>query len=180
LHRRAVESGVEERVVGIQGDTADLLDHVEPGSADMVLCHGVLEVVDDPGQALDAVADVLADDGRLSVVVAGRLAAVLGRALAGHLVAARSMVDASVGGWNLRVDGPRRYTREEILDLLEGHGFTADAVHGIRVLADLVPSAVVDTEPGASTALVELERAVSQIPELAAVASQLMVVARHR
>jgi SAM-dependent methyltransferase len=180
LHRRAVESGVEERVVGIQGDTADLLDHVEPGSADMVLCHGVLEVVDDPGQALDAVADVLADDGRLSVVVAGRLAAVLGRALAGHLVAARSMVDASVGGWNLRVDGPRRYTREEILDLLEGHGFTADAVHGIRVLADLVPSAVVDTEPGASAALVELERAVSQIPELAAVASQLMVVARHR
>jgi hypothetical protein len=43
-----------------------------------------------------------------------------------------------------------------------------------------VPSTVVDTEPGAQAALIELERAVSQIPELAAVASQLMVVARHR
>ena len=179
LHRRAAESGVEGRVVGIQGDTTDLLDHVGRASADLVLCHGVLEVVDDPGQALDAVADVLREDGLLSVVVAGRLAAVLGRALAGHLGAARSMVGASSAAWDLRADGPRRYTWEEILALLDAHGFTADTVHGIRVLADLVPSTVVDTEPGAQAALVELERAVSQIPELAAVASQLMVVARH-
>jgi hypothetical protein len=85
----------------------------------------------------------------------------------------------SSAAWDLRADGPRRYTREEVLALLDGHGFTADTVHGIRVLADLVPSTVVDTEPGAQAALVELERAVSQIPELAAVASQLMVVARH-
>jgi SAM-dependent methyltransferase len=180
LHRRAAESGVEERVVGIQGDTTDLLDHVERDSADLVLCHGVLEVVDDPGQALDAVGEVVSRDGLLSVVVAGRLAAVLGRALAGHLSAARSMVAASGAEWDLRADGPRRYTRDEILALLDAHGFTADAVHGIRVLSDLVPSAVVDTEPGAQAALVELERAVSQIPELAAVASQLMVVARPR
>lgn len=180
LHRRAAESGVEERVVGIQGDTTDLLDHVERDSADLVLCHGVLEVVDDPGQALDAVGEVVSRDGLLSVVVAGRLAAVLGRALAGHLSAARSMVAASGAEWDLRADGPRRYTREEILALLDAHGFTVDAVHGIRVLSDLVPSAVVDTEPGAQAALVELERAVSQIPELAAVASQLMVVARPR
>jgi len=180
LHRRAAESGVEERIVPVQGDTSDLFEHVERGSADMVLCHGVLEVVDDPDQALDAAAGVLHDDGLLSVVVAGRFAAVLGRALAGHLAAARSMAGASSGAWDLRADGHRRYTREEILDLLERHGFSVETVRGVRVVTDLVPSAVVDTEPGAHAALVDLERVVSQIPELAAVASQLMVVARRR
>jgi S-adenosylmethionine-dependent methyltransferase len=180
LHRRAAELAVEERVVGVQGDTSDLLDHVERGGADVVLCHGVLEVVDDPDQALDAVAEVLHPDGVLSVVVAGRLAAVLGRALAGHLAAASTMLASSAGQWDLRADGPRRYTREEILDLLGTHGFAADSVHGLRVLADLVPSAVVDTETGAQGALIELERVAAGVPELAAVASRLMVVARHR
>ena len=180
LHRRATESGVEQRVVAVLGDTTDLLDHVDRASVDLVLCHGVLEVVDDPAQALDAAAEILRSDGLLSVVVAGRLAAVLGRALAGHLGAARSMVAASGADWDLRADGPRRYTREEILALVDAHGFTVETVRGIRIFTDLVPSAVVDTEPGAQAALVELERAASLVPELAAVASQLMVVARHR
>ena len=34
-------------VRAVQGDAAGLLDVVEPGSADLVLCHGVLEHVDD-------------------------------------------------------------------------------------------------------------------------------------
>jgi len=184
MHRRAEENGVADRVLGVQGDTTDLGEHVAPGSVDVVLCHGVLEVVEDPGQALDAIGDALRSDGVLSVVVAGRYAAVLARALAGHLVAARSLLevptgDVSTSEGQVRTRGPRRFTREEILDLLAEHGFTAEVVHGLRVFADLVPSSVVDTEPGAQTALVELERAVAQVPELAAVAGQLMVVSRR-
>lgn len=178
MHRRADENNVADRVVGVQGDTIDLGDHVAPGSVDVMLCHGVLEVVDDPGQALEAIGDALRSDGVLSVVVAGRYAAVLGRALAGHLAAARTLLEAPTGDAQAR--SPRRYTRGEILDLLATHGFTAESVHGLRVFADLVPSSVVDTEPGAQTALVELERAVAQIPELTAVAGQLMVVSRRR
>ena len=49
LHRRAVDSGPAAAVHGILGDAADLLDHVEPASYDLVICHGVLEHVDDPG-----------------------------------------------------------------------------------------------------------------------------------
>ncbi|MGZ5367204.1 MAG: class I SAM-dependent methyltransferase, partial [Aeromicrobium sp.] len=41
LHRRSVEEGVTEAVAGIQGDTADLTEHVDGGSVDLVLCHGV-------------------------------------------------------------------------------------------------------------------------------------------
>src|SRR3954470_11176744 len=56
LARRAEESGVADRVTGLQGDLAGLpgLLHDSGGSADVVLCHGVLEIVDDPTAALGA------------------------------------------------------------------------------------------------------------------------------
>ncbi|MFJ2114202.1 class I SAM-dependent methyltransferase, partial [Streptomyces sp. NPDC087850] len=48
LERRAAEAGVAERVRGVQGDIHGLFDVVERDGFDAVLCHGVLEYVDDP------------------------------------------------------------------------------------------------------------------------------------
>ncbi|MCZ9336940.1 class I SAM-dependent methyltransferase, partial [Streptomyces sp. TRM76130] len=48
LERRAAEAGVADRVRGVQGDAHGLFDVVERGGYDVVLCHGVLEYVDDP------------------------------------------------------------------------------------------------------------------------------------
>src|SRR3546814_5023739 len=52
LGGRAQELDVADRVVGQQGDLSTLLDVAGPGSADVVLCHGVLEIVDDPAAAM--------------------------------------------------------------------------------------------------------------------------------
>lgn len=49
------------------------------------------------------------------------------------------------------------------------------AVHGVRVFADLVPSRLVDGEPGAAEALVALEKAAAAHPVLRDVATQLHV-----
>ena len=190
LQRRADDDGVAGRVHGVQGDAADLLDHVEPGGADLVLCHGVLEVVDEPDQALASIYSALRPGGSLSVVVAGRLASVVARALAGHfdqaiellddVPAARSDVGTRpVGGGDGRRREPRRYTSEEILALLARHALHAGQVHAVRVFTDLVPSALVDAEPGAATALLALERAVAERSEFVALAAQLHIVARR-
>src|SRR5690606_32311145 len=56
LERRAAEAGVTDRITAVQGDTHGLLDLVEPGMYDVVLCHGVLEYVDDPAEAMAGVA----------------------------------------------------------------------------------------------------------------------------
>ena len=53
------------------------------------------------------------------------------------------------------------------------------AVHGVRVFADLVPGSLLDLEPGATAALVELERAVSTRTEYLPLATQLHVLARR-
>jgi hypothetical protein len=53
-------------------------------------------------------------------------------------------------------------------------------VHAVRVFADLVPSSLVDLEPGAATALIELEQAVADRPEYLPLATQLHVIATRR
>ncbi|MGZ5405434.1 MAG: methyltransferase domain-containing protein [Nocardioides sp.] len=171
LDRRARESGVE--VTGQQGDLSSLLDVAAPGSADVVLCHGVLEVVDDPAAALATIGEVLRPGGVLSLLVAQRHAAVVARAMAGHFEQARAMLDAT---------GPsgrsgRRFTATELETLLPAAGFTLAAVHAVRVFSDLVPGNLLDLEPGATAALLELEQAVSERPEYAPLAAQLHLVA---
>lgn len=178
LHRRGVEAGLSENVNGIQGDAADLLEHVAPASFDLVLCHGVIEHVDDPGQALSTVATVLRPGGHISIVVAGRNAAVVARALAGDFVTAQSLLTRSSGSWDTRTMGPRRFVVAEVEELLTSHGFAPVRTSGLRVFADLVPSAIVDTEPGARDALYALERLLSTSEDFTSLSAGLHTIAR--
>jgi ubiquinone/menaquinone biosynthesis C-methylase UbiE len=172
LARRADEEDVADRVTGLQGDLGNLHDLAPEGGVDLVLCHGVLGLVDDPAAALATITSVLRPGGALSLLVNQRHAAVLARAMAGHFVQAR---DILAGEQPDR--GERRFTAEEIAQLLGSAGFTETTTHGIRVFADLVPSSLLDLEPGASVALLELERAVAERPEYLTLASQLHVIA---
>jgi SAM-dependent methyltransferase len=169
LARRAREVGVE--VEGRQGDLAAL--GVPDSGADLVLCHGVLEVVDDAAASLATLARVLRPGGRLSLLVAQRNASVVARAMAGHFAQALAMLDDT--GPSGRAG--RRFTAAEAADLLAAAGFVVDAVHGVRVFADLVPGSLLDLEPGAPAALIELEQAVSQRPDFLPLAAQLHLVA---
>jgi ubiquinone/menaquinone biosynthesis C-methylase UbiE len=181
LARRAEESGVAGRVLAHQGDVASLSELVPAGSADVVLCHGVLEIVEDPAAALAALAGVLRPEGLLSVLVSQRHAAVLARAMAGHFQDARALLDGAVpGGQGRHGHGSRRFTSEEMQALLDRAGFAVTAMHAARVFVDLVPSSLVDLEPGAATALVELERAVADRPEYLPLGTQLHVLALRR
>jgi hypothetical protein len=48
-------------------------------------------------------------------------------------------------------------------------------VHGVRLVTDLLPGALVDGDPATVDALLGLERAAASHPALAAVASQVHV-----
>jgi S-adenosylmethionine-dependent methyltransferase len=174
LGRRARELAVD--VSAHQGDLSTLLEVTGAGSADLVLCHGVLEVVDDPAAALATLRQVLRPGGVLSLLVAQRHAAVIARAMTGHFGQALTLLDAGPGERDGRAG--HRFTADEIIAVVREAGFAVDTVHGVRVFADLVPGSLLDLEPGATTALVELERAVSTRAEYLPLAAQLHLLAR--
>ncbi|MEV7231725.1 methyltransferase domain-containing protein [Polymorphospora sp. NPDC051019] len=176
LTRRAAEAGVADRVRAVQGDGDALAGLVEPASADLVLCHSVLEVVDDPASVVAAVASALRPGGAASVLVAGRAAAVLSRATNGHLDVAAALLADEHGTAGPRDTLRRRYDAAGATALLAAAGLTVEETHGVRVLADLIPAAVAD---GAPQALIDLELAAAALPPYRDVAAQLHLFARR-
>ncbi|WP_443073541.1 methyltransferase [Streptomyces sp. NBC_01429] len=180
LERRAAEAGVAERVRGVQGDIHGLFDVVERGGFDAVLCHGVLEYVDDPAEGVRNAVEALRPAGALSLLAAGLGGAVLARALAGHFTEARQALSDPAGRWGEGDPVPRRFTAEQLTELVGAAGLRVGAVHGVRVFADLVPGSLVDTQPGALDALLKLEAEAAALPAFHAVASQLHVLGEKR
>src|SRR5437762_7368364 len=135
LTRRAVEAGVADRITAVQGDGDRLAELAAPGSADLILCHSLLEVVDDPVDVVAALAATLRPGGAASVLVANRAAAVLSRAMSGHLdTATAALVDPD------RPAGPNHKLRRRLgaagaAPPLTAEGPTVGAPHGARGLA---------------------------------------------
>jgi S-adenosylmethionine-dependent methyltransferase len=179
LQRRAADAGVADRITPVQGEVERLPAAVTPGSYDLVLCHGLLEVVDSPAETLVAVAGALRPGGCASVLAAGRAAAVLARALGGRLVDATRMVTDPDGRWGEADPMLRRFDAAGLGELAGAAGLRVEQVHGVGVVTDLVPGAVLDGQPGAAEALRELEDAVAGRPPYRDVAAQLHVLARR-
>lgn len=173
LTRRAAEAGVSDRIRALQGDADSLSELVEPGHADLVLCHSVLEVVDRPTDVAAAVAATLRPGGAASVLVANRAAAVLARAMAGQFDLALSGIDGAPGGRDTVL---RRYDIESATALLAKAGLIVDEVHGVRVVADLVPGGVAERE---HEGLVAFELAAAGRSPYRDIATQVHLLARR-
>ena len=176
LTRRAADAGVADRVRAVQGDGDALAGLVAPASVDLILCHAVLEVVDDPEQVVAAIVTALRPGGAVSLLVAGRAAAVLGRAVNGQIGVATALLTDPQGRAGQRDTLRRRYDAETAAALLTAAGLTIEEIHGVRVLGDLVPAAVAEADP---QAMLELELALSSRPPFRDIASQLHLFARR-
>jgi len=168
LERRTAELGLTDRISGLQGDAGNLADLVPADSADLVLCHRVLDVVDSPADALAAVNRTLRPGGMLSLVVQQRHAQVLSHALAGHITLARAVLADR-----------HRFDHASTLDLVRQSGLEVVAEHGIGAAADYVAEAVVESAAGAYAELLALETELSTDPAFRPIAPALHVSARR-
>ena len=173
LDRRARDAGVT-----ITGILADITEAPDLPQVDLVLLHGIVEHLNDPVSALATAAQLARPTGVLSVVVPGRVAASVSRAIAGDFAAAQAIVETPLADWDLKELGPRRYLVGELRDLLEASGLTLIEVGGLRTFSDLVPSALVDSGSPARDALLELERSVRSRPEFVEHSGGLRALAR--
>jgi SAM-dependent methyltransferase len=163
------------RIVAVQGDVDALGEVAPPGSADLVLCHSVLEVVDSPVNAVKSIAATLRPGGAASVIVANLPAAVLARAISGHLDAAHALLTDPTGSTGPADRLRRRYDAPSASALLAGAGLTVEQIHGVRVIADLVPGVVLDSE---QEQLRAIEAIAATLPPYRDVATQLHLLAR--
>lgn len=189
LARRAQNAGVGDRVRGVQGD-GDRLHEVLPrarGGAggpgdegsrdghdgyDLVLCHWVLEVVDEPAATLREIAATLRPDGQVSIAAANRAGAVLGHALAGHPLEALALLEGREPGPR-RSRPARRFAPIDLLALVRDAGLQADGWRGVAVVADLLGA----TSGGDPEAVRTLELALAGISPYRDIATGLHLLA---
>jgi S-adenosylmethionine-dependent methyltransferase len=179
--RRAAEAGA--RLASVQGEAASLDSVAGPATADLVICHNVLEYVDAPADAMSAIARVLRPSATVSVLASNAVAAVLHRALAGRFAEARRLLADTLLADTLLADtgpaAPRRFTLPELTGLIEQAGLRAGEAHGLRIFGGLVPGALLEGDAAAAEALRALEEAAASTPPLRDIAAQLHVLG-HR
>jgi len=172
LARRAQAAGVAAAVSGVQGDGDRLTDVVSAGSADLVLCHHVLEYVDEPAAAAAALATCLRFGGWLSLLAANQAAAVLSRAVGGRPEEALALLQGTSDGTR-----HRRFEIDALHSLLARAGLSVQMWHGVRVVADLLPALEAGTEQ--SAVLRQLEAVLSERSPYRDMATDLHLLCRR-
>jgi S-adenosylmethionine-dependent methyltransferase len=179
LDRRARDAGVDRLVTAVQGDVDALADVAPTGGADLVLGHGLLEVVDDAAAAVAALRLAAAPGGAVSALVAGRYAAVLARTLSGKLTEARAVLTDPDGRFGPGDALRRRLDATALRELLSGGGLLVELLQGDGVLDAWIPGAVRDSGPSAARTVAELERLAAGAEPLRDVATRLHALARR-
>ena len=179
LQRRARDAGVLELVTAVQGDVDALAEAAPTDGADLVLAHGLLEVVDDAAAAVVALRRATAPGSAVSILVAGRYAAVLSRTLGGRLAEARAVLTDPEGRLGPQDALRRRLDTVTLRDLLESAGLQVEQLRGDGVLEGWVPGSVRDGGPAAAVAVAELDELAAAVAPLRDVAARLHAMARR-
>ncbi len=165
-------------IVLIHGD-AQSANSFDPGSFDVVLCHNLLEYVDDPAAVLHSAARALRDPSAiLSIMVRNQAGEILKAAIqSGDLPAAEHYLTAEWAHESLYGGRARLFTPESLQALLTGASLSVTAARGVRVISDYLPPTLSRTAE--YDRIFALERKLGQRPEFAAVARYTQVLA-HR
>jgi SAM-dependent methyltransferase len=171
--RAAQDAGVTEKIALKHGDAAQAANLFPMGSFDIVLCHNLLEYVDDPRAVLSAAAQVMRSDsteiGILSILVRNRAGEVFKAGIqAGDLGAAERNLTAEWGQESLYGGKVRLFTAESLKAMLKAASLAVTAERGVRVISDYLPPQV--SRSAEYERIFELERKLGRRPEFVAVA----------
>jgi ubiquinone/menaquinone biosynthesis C-methylase UbiE len=183
IAKRAVrEAGVDGKITLKHGDAAQVANLFPAGSFDIVLCHNILEYLDDPNAVLSAAAQVLRSDstgiGILSVLVRSRAGEVLKAGIeVGDLGAAERNLTAVWGYESLLGGRVRLFTLDSLQVMTKGASLAVAAERGVRVISDYLPPQVSRREK--YERIFVLERKLGSQPEFVAVARYIQIIARR-
>src|ERR1019366_8667757 len=142
--RAAQEAGVTDKVVLQHGDATRLANLFHTASFDVILCHNVLESLDDPRAVLCGAARALRDSSAiLSVLVRNRAGEVFKAAIqAADLAVAENNLTAEWGQESLYGGRVRLFTSDSLQAMLKAASLEVMAERGVRLLAGYLPPRV--------------------------------------
>ncbi len=175
----AQEARVAEKITLKLADAARLADLFTTELFDVILCHNLLEYVDDPQAVLGGAAQVMRDSSAvLSILVRNQACEVLKAAIqAGDLAAAENNLEAEWAHESLYGGKVRLFTPEGLEAILQAASLTIAAKRGVRVIADYLPPKI--SRDAEYERIFELERKLGRLPEFAAVARYAQCLARR-
>ena len=180
--REARQAGVSARIELKHGDAAQVAHIFPVGSFDIVLCHNLLEYVDNPNAVVSAAAQLMRSDstaiGILSILVRNRAGEVLKSGIgAGDLEAAERNLTTVWGYESLFGGQVRLFTLDGLQAVAKEASLAVAAERGVRVISDYLPAQVSRREE--YERIFELERKLGSRPEFAAVARYIQIIARR-
>ncbi len=176
----ARQAGVAAGITLKLGDAAGVANSFEAGTFDLIVCHNVLEFVDDPATTLRSAARALREaSGVISVLVRNQPGEVFKAVLInGDLAAARRNLTSEWGDESLYGGKVRLFTRESLRSMLNAASFEVTAERGVRVVSDYLPPKISRTDD--YERIFDLERELGKRPEFAAVARYTQCLAHPR
>jgi SAM-dependent methyltransferase len=189
--RAACEAALADEATEVAGrvrlsatPVESLLDDLEPQSFDVVLCHGVLMYLAEPGPALWALADLVAPGGVLSVLARNADGMALRPGLRRQWADVLDLLDEArepsphyVNELGVRARADRL---EELASYISGRRMHIEAWYGVRVLTDGVPvDEPAPSDPDELAALLDAEEQVGRTDPYRRVGTLLHVVGRR-
>lgn len=177
-NRAAWEAGVASKIALREGDAKQAPSLFAGEFFDVILCHNVLEFVDDPGAVLRNASQVMESSSALSVLVRTRAGEVLKTAIQdGDLAGAGRRLDAEWGCESLFGEKVRLFTLESLNAMLGRPRLLQRSFGGGRVISDYLPPKISrDTE---HEEIVEAERKPGSRPGFAATARYAQLLVRR-
>jgi len=177
--RTAREAGVTELIALKHGDVAQLANLFPAESFDLILCHNILEYVDDPCAVLRGAVGALRDSSSMiSVLVRNQAGEILKAAIKdGDLAATERNLTAELAHESLYGGSVRLFAAVSLQAMLLESSLAVTGERGVRVLSDYLPPSVSRSHEYGR--IFELERKLGSRPEFAAFARYTHVLA-HR
>lgn len=171
------KAGVGDMVAVKHGDAAQALGIFHAESFNVILCHNLLEYVEDPSAVVCGAARLLRDSSAiLSLLVRSQAGEVLKAALkTGNLASAEENLNASWAHESLYRGTVRLFTPESLDALLLGAGLTVKGRRGVRIVSDYLPEEISRTTE--HDHIFSLERKLGNRPEFFGVARHMQILA---
>ena len=174
----AETSGLAARIAFRQADAGQLENLFEADFFDVVVCHNLLEYVDDPSAILRSIAQVVRKDAVVSLLTRNRAGEVLKAAIkSGDWRLAKANLSLETVMDSLFHKPLRVFEPTELRHSLARFGLGVVAEYGVRVFSDYLDSDDLDGE--AYLQLLKMELTLGALPQFAAIARYSQLIARR-